>query len=673
MKKGFVQLLIGFSFIAFCKNTHATTYYFSSTAGNDSYTSLEARNPQTPWKSIDKLNSFFKNLNSGDSVLFKRGDVFNGSIVVTKSGAVFAPICFGAYGNGAQPQITTLKPVTGWTMVKSGIYEAPCAVGSTMLLMNGKQQAMGRYPNKGYLTFQNHDGNTSITDNQLPATSNWSSGEVVIRKNRWIIDRNKIVSQTGSTINYEPGNTTYAPTNKYGYFIQDNLKTLDVLGEWYFDKQRNKMMVFFGNRNPDKFTVTTNSADYLVDIQKFQYLTFNDIAFTGAGKNAFNIIQSRSIVIKNCKIDLTGADAVFANYSPLLTVSNCVINHSLSGGINMDAGCVNSIVRENEILNTGLLPGMGKSNSGTYEGITSFGDNTKIEQNRIDSVGYNGIYFGGNASTVKNNHITYFCLTKDDGAGIYIGDWSKTVNKKVISNIILHGVGNSDGTPYTQSLQAEGIYIDDNSESVTINNNTVSQCANNGIKVHNAKNVSIANNTVFDNGVQLRMEQDHYIATSSLIRNNSVKNNTFFSKSDMQPVAKFSTHLDDIKAFGQIDSNFYNKNHPNSIKAATVKNGKHVNSSYSLSSWKASSGKDHSSVEARNGNILFEYNASGKARTVILKQPYVDVHQNVYVDKVVIGSYSSVLLIASAEPVVKHGNAYTAISKQKIESFKWRD
>ncbi len=360
---------------------------------------------------------------------------------------------------------------------------------------------------------------------------------------------------------------------------------------------------------------------------------------------------------------MTGAIAVLGNYSPLLTVTNTTIANSLSGGINLDAGCANAMISGNSITNTGLLAGMGKSNSGTYEAITSFGDNAKIERNKIDSVGYNGIYFGGNASSAKNNCISYFCLTKDDGAGIYIGDWSKTVNKKVIGNIVLHGIGNSEGSLFTNSLQAEGIYIDDNSESVTITDNTVSKCANNGIKVHNAKNINIFNNIVFDNGVQLRMEQDHYIPTSSYIRNNNVRNNTFFSTSDRQPVAKFSTHLDDINAFGHIDSNFYNKgnNNANNIKASTVKNGKNVNSNYSLSSWKATSGKDHSSVATTSDEVLFEYNASAKAKTVILKQPYVDVHQKRYVDKIIIDSYSSVLLIAANNASgIKHSSTITA-------------
>lgn len=652
MENRFTRLFLILIAVIFYNKSYATAYYFSSVSGNDEYSSLEARNPSTPWKTLDKLNSFFINLNTGDSVLFKRNEVFYGTIKVSKSGAVFAPIYFGAYGKGLRPEISGLSSLSSWKPAGNGIYESPCAMGGKMLVLNGTQQALGRFPNKGYLFYQSHNGNTSITDNKLSSLNQWNSGEVVIKKTRWIIDRNTIESHSGSTITYNAGNTTYAPTNGYGYFIQNNLKTLDVLGEWFMDTQRHNMMVYFGSKNPNNYSVKTSTVDYLVNIHKYNYLTFEGLAFTGAGKNTFKIVQSKKVTINNCNLNLTGEEAILANYCPLLSVTNCSINHSLSGGINLDAGCVNAVLISNSISNTGLLAGMGKSNSGTYEAITSFGDNAKIERNKIDSVGYNGIYFGGNTSIVKNNYITYFCLTKDDGAGIYIGDWSKTVNKKVTGNIVLHGIGNSEGTPHLNSMQAEGIYVDDNTESVTITNNTVSKCANNGIKIHNAKSIDIFNNTVFDNGVQLRMEQDHYIATSSFIRNNHVSNNTFFSKSSLQSTAKFSTHLDDINDFGHIDSNFYNacKTDVSSIKASRVKNGKNVNSNYSLSNWKVNSGKDKSSEETPAAEILFEYNASNEDKTVVLKQNYVDVHHKAYINKVTISPYSSVILVANSKP-----------------------
>src|SRR3954452_3900666 len=143
-------------------SANAANYYFSTSDGNDSRSSLQAQDPSTPWKSIDKLNSFFPNLQPGDQVLFKSGDTFFGAIVTTKDGTTSAPITISSYGSGAKPLITGLTTVTSWTNLGNGIYESnalPAGTQLNMLFINGKQYAMGRYPNAsssngGYLLFQ---------------------------------------------------------------------------------------------------------------------------------------------------------------------------------------------------------------------------------------------------------------------------------------------------------------------------------------------------------------------------------------------------------------------------------------------------------------------------------------------------------------------------------------
>src|SRR5690554_6465772 len=86
--------LILFLCLALIIPAKATTYYFSSSSGDDNRSSQDAQNPATPWKSLDKLNSIFSSLQPGDSILFKSGDVFTGSIVVTTSGNAGASIIF---------------------------------------------------------------------------------------------------------------------------------------------------------------------------------------------------------------------------------------------------------------------------------------------------------------------------------------------------------------------------------------------------------------------------------------------------------------------------------------------------------------------------------------------------------------------------------------------------
>ncbi len=647
-------LLIG-AFFVLPKYSYSANYYFSSSIGNDQNSIIQAQNQHTPWKTLSKLNSFFLSMAPGDSILFKRGDIFDGFIVLTHSS-----ISFGAYGSGSKPVISGLIPLTSWKSVGGGIYEALCNTDGTSLIINGSQQGMGRYPNTGYLSYESHSGNSSITDNQLSASINWTGAEVVIRKNRWTIDRRLVTQHSGNTLNYEAGSKD-APTNGYGYFIQNSEKTLDQFGEWYFDASRKTMMVFFGSKDPSSYHVKTSSGTNLVDIRRSNNVSFDNIEFLGASINAFNIVNSKGVTIKNCVTNITGTDAFSVSYSPDFKLENSVINHSLNSGMHIDDGCTNAIIKNNTIKNTGLIVGLGKSVSGTNIAITSFGANAKIEKNNIDSTGYNGIYFGGNSASVKNNFINNFCLTKDDGAGIYVGDWFKSSNKEIIGNIVLNGIGNSQGTNASY-LAAEGIYIDDLSESVTVAGNTVSMCSNNGIKIHDAQYVNIYNNTVYNNGVQLRLEQDHYSSTSTNIRNIDIKSNIFFSKIGTQLTSKLSTQQDDIASFGSLDSNFYFRpvNELANITAYIVKNGTNVNKSYDLAGWKAAYNKDQHSVKTQqsipansiDNYILFQYNATSTVKTIALSKSYIDVHNKIYTNKISINPYSSVLLIASDQKAV---------------------
>src|SRR5215472_2022526 len=103
------------------KTANATVYYFSSSTGNDSYSSSQAKSSSTPWRTIGKLNSIFSSLQPGDQVLFKRGDTFFGEIVISRSGTSAGRITLGSYGTGNRPVITGFQTVSAWTSDGNGI------------------------------------------------------------------------------------------------------------------------------------------------------------------------------------------------------------------------------------------------------------------------------------------------------------------------------------------------------------------------------------------------------------------------------------------------------------------------------------------------------------------------------------------------------------------------
>jgi len=647
-----ILLLIAFLFII--SDIKATTYYFSTSIGDDSRNSRQAQNLATPWKTIEKLNSFFYKLKAGDSVLFRRNEIFYGSIDVKKSGSPAAFIVIGAYGKGNEPVIYGLSTVSSWMPLAKGIYQSTCRSckpEGKMLIINGVQQALGRYPNKGYLIFQSHTGNTSITDKHLSALPNWTSADIIIKKNHWLIDRSTITLQTGTTLNYTGGSPN-KPIDGFGYFIDNDPRTLDQFGEWYFSPADNNIQVFFGDENPGSYQVNVSTENTLVNIHGYSFIKFENLAFRGAGKTALQITNSRNIIIQHCNIDLSGADGIDGTGSPYMRVENSVINHSLNDAINLDSGCISSSIRNNLIKNTGLIPGMGKSGPGTYQAVSAFGDSTLVELNEIDSSGYNAIYFGGNAATVKNNFIQYFCLIKDDGAGIYVGDWFPSSGKKIIGNIILNGSALHEGTNNRGLPFVEGIYIDDNTAGVDIVANSVANCPDAGIKIHNAKDVKLRTNMVFNNSTQLLIAHDN-ISPNSPVRNVKASGNIFFCKRADQLCLNIYSVDNDIDSFGSMDSNYYYRPADDNIVIQTTSDiwtPRSITKKLSLVEWQGVFKKDLTSkknfIQIKDANeIGFEYNPSPITRKISLKGYYIDADRIIHADKFMLQPYRTALIV----------------------------
>src|SRR5580704_9445658 len=123
------------------------SYYFSTRDGDDTRSASQAQNPATPWRSLTKLNQVFAQLQPGDSVLFRRGEVYYGSIVVGASGAEGRPIVLAPYGQGYDPIISGFSRLTGWKAGSAnGVWQAPCqgcGLRVNMVTVENVAQPMG--------------------------------------------------------------------------------------------------------------------------------------------------------------------------------------------------------------------------------------------------------------------------------------------------------------------------------------------------------------------------------------------------------------------------------------------------------------------------------------------------------------------------------------------------
>ena len=584
----------------------AANYYFSVADGDDSRSFSQAQNPATPWQSLQKFNEIFPNLDPGDQVFFKRGEVFKGSMLINNSGSVNQPIRISAYGDGDKPIISGFQSLHNWTHLGNGKYESEAfSVDSPvqMVVINGVNYAMGRYPNRdaengGYLTLETH-GSNYINDHELPSSPNWAGAELVLRNQRWILDRAPITSHQGNSLYFNSSVIDYGPTNGFGYFIQNDIRTLDQFGEWYFNPSSNKLTVYFGTEPSGNQTVQAASIDRLITLQASN-VVFENLAIMGANEFAmYNEYYSvHNVKVQNCDIAFSGWDAIRNTTAHNFWVENCSISNTNSNAINLQNGAIDSKIRNNHISNTGVHPGMGESGDGTYQAIYAPSKGLMAERNTIINTGYIAINFGGDFSVVRNNFIDTFCTLKDDGGGIYsyMGSDNNTLEgQQVISNIVLNGVGAPEGTNYQEYIAAEGIYLDDNVNHVEVRDNTIAFCENHGIFIHNARDFSLIDNTLFANRTQLSTLGD--AGSSGSITDASISGNIFFSKMPSSRVASFLTSFNDISQIGDFNDNYYCRpmNEELTILTIAYLESSYDMSEYNLTGWQQEYNQDMNS------------------------------------------------------------------------------
>ena len=663
MKKLFVLPLL----IVICLKVHATDYYIAAN-GNDGNSGTSSA---SPWQSLNKLNASFNSLNSGDRVFLRRGDTFYGSIVPTKGFAGGNPVIFSAYGSGANPVITGFKSISSWNNLGGNIWESSGAVSNlndiNMVTINGTNTEMGRFPNAGWLKVDSHNGNKSITSSSLNSSAtNWAGADLVIKVNNYTLQRNKITSASGSTLNYNAINYVEA-TNGYGFFLQDDARTLDVQNEWYFNPTSKKIRIYSAYSPVNVQISTLDTLVYIVNKSNF---TFDGIDFTGSNRRAFNIGSTSNVTIKNCGFYFHGLHAIWGgnNYGTNalnFNFSNNTVRNVNSTVIVLAPEFVSPYIGYNKFTSCGIHYGMFKNPDSRFDWGAAFGvinvghgvHGMVVEYNKIDSTGYTGISWAlANNVRVNNNEVSNFCLLLMDGAGIYMYGGDANYGNKIYNNIVYNGFADNSGTPVEGSKTerlAHGIYLDGgldgNTKNVEVYNNT---CFNNqliGIYGNGISNCKIYGNTCYNNGTnQMQFSSNDPIVSTT--RNNSVTNNILVSRTSSQQLVQFDTRYASIDFFDVLDNNYYAR--PISdTKSFSVSLNNYTNwNNYTFAEWKAYSGYDANSKGSPKtvsdvNDIRFEYNATSSNKTVSLDANYIDVKNVSYNGSITLAPYTSVVLI----------------------------
>lgn len=667
----------------------ATNYYISTAAGsNDMNNGLSIG---TAWRSLTKAS--LQSYNPGDSILLRSGDTLYGTLRITRNGTVANPIVISSFGVGARPMISGMSLMHDWIGVvgRTNVYQ--CNVDSTLkvdcnvLTINGVPQHVGRTPWMVY----NKATDSSLIAFVLTGTPSYVGTELVFRNNAYAAQRCLVTSQVGNTVKYSQTGTRAIDAGQRvvsfpisdslsGFFFQRFSNSLDVNGEWYYNKTANTMQMY-STVDPNTLTIKASYVDTLIALDAHSWVTMNNLALDGATMYGAAANGGDGLVLQNCTVTNSTKGVMFWNVNKSKVISN-IFNNIFNNAILCSNNQRKQMdIIDNTITNVGQLFGMGlywsDNNFNGIVGKTS-GDSSanyvNIVGNVVRNVGLCGIKYQGSNVTVRRNLIDTFCNQLDDNGGIYTFAQNRVyfpnifVNRIVDSNIVIHGVGAPIGTPGNSGIDVGGIYDDDQSDSLNHKHNLVAFVAGNAFQCNTPRYVQITDNTIF--GCDWGIAIGRYKHSPDTIHNsdgtitvipepipsltgNIVKKNIIYqtngtsqyiaSHANTDLTSPSMTRFQSITNMAYMDSNWISNLKTQGFMYFP-------NPIYTLQVWKDSTTHDRASilppVSYTGTNVRLEYNASMVPKTVTFTDSSkIDPKGVVYNNFATIPAWSSLILI----------------------------
>lgn len=486
-----------------------------------------------PFQTIDALNIAVGNIPSGATVHLKRGGVYVGQINVDADATNVNIVADPELSDAPKPVLYGSIEATTWHGTGPVYWtELPTGATARYVYKDGELQPLARYPNTGWMKNGVYTPGLIEPHSTTPLPSGLviDGAELVIRSYNWQYELEPVVTRDAQDRIQLLGNVQLELNNDgentydWGFFMQGTAPLADVPGEWYFDNTTDRVYFYNGANPPQDVRISIH--DYGVNIPggptgswginvrniQFMHQMEAGIGLRGSQGGVWDVEVTdcifsgmyRGINDGNTVVTLGGSE--FSNN----TFLNC-----FDGAIRSYAGGTTTI-RNNALLDIGLVPGLGMSGFGGHIGIRATGENLILDQNTLINIGYAGISVEGRASITHNTVHRSLAILNDGGAIQF--DFT---DQMLIDGNIIAGMGdpavnlqssasvNAAGTAYSAYEQISyGIYFGDKDiQNVTVQNNVISGC-DKGIHVDHSlcsENAQILNNTLFNNRVQLSM------------------------------------------------------------------------------------------------------------------------------------------------------------------------
>lgn len=515
----------------------AAIYFVDAQAGNDAWSGQQAQvtGSDGPWRTLARAAQV--ELKPGDTLALRCDSGWRESLRIQGNGSEDNPVTVKAFGTCApevRPEIRPARLASSWQQEAGGVYSTPADRETSQVVVDGAVLAPARYPAKGLLYADGglaEGGRTAgLLDGALHVKhigqKDVSGTRVLVRTVGWKIENVGVESVVGKALRF--AKTTEYPVRKgAGYYLEGARWMLDGSPGWFWDRGTQRLFVRLPDgKAPNGVPVELAGDEPGLQLTRQSHISVEGLRIRSAGADGIRIEGGAGIVLRDVEILQAGRDGIAATDGAVVGVERCRIRQSGRDGIAL-LKADGSRVMDSLIEESGTTGGPRNAFAAINAARSGY---VRIERNRIQGAAYIGVSFR-HRSLVVNNVIRDTCLVLDDCGAIYtwtnherVAPLSSVVRGNVIENV----VGGRDGNPDLFTLAA-GIYLDDLTNGVVVDGNTVSN-AERGIYLHNAFDNTVQNNTVFGSrAYSLILAADHAVYPVAGLRANTMRSNVVAS------------------------------------------------------------------------------------------------------------------------------------------------
>jgi hypothetical protein len=394
---------------------------------------------------------------------------------------------------------------------------------ATELYVNDEPMILARWPNEGFvktgpvsgpLTLQAWDRRPGTPEGRFKflgdSPSRWVDEPEAWLYGYWFWDWADSYEKI-ERIDLEHREIVLAtPWHRYGYredqryYAVNLLSELDAPGEWYLDRERNRVLLY-PKTNLDGARVELSVAPFpLFELDEVSHVRFQRLVWECGAADGVHIRGGTSVHLEGCTIRKLAGNGIEIRGGQRHAVRSCDIHTLGRGGVVMAGGDRKTLSPGGHLVENCHIHHLSRIDHTYTPGIWLDGVGNRIRQNLIHHVASSAMRIEGNDHLIEFNEAHSVVLESDDqGAVDMFGN--PTYRGNVFRFNYWHHLGDWDRRSESSHSQRAGIRLDDAICGVTVHGNIFQRCSTGrthfgGVQIHGGKENVIEGNLFVDTG-----------------------------------------------------------------------------------------------------------------------------------------------------------------------------